>query len=822
MLTYSRLLFLFLVAICFPSLSFGDASTSSILKDMQKLSVLGRVLYIGAHPDDENTRVITYLSRGRLYDVAYLSLTRGSGGQNLIGKERGAPLGVIRSQELLAARHIDGAKQFFTRAIDFGFSKTPEETFEHWERETLLQDVVRIIRDYQPDILITRFPTEGPGHGHHTASALLAGEAFEKAGDANFSPGLGLPWQPARLFLNLPHWTEPSEDLLKQSISIDVGKYDSILGRSYGEIAAEARTMHKSQGFGSAPERGSLTERFVLLKGSNNSNDLMEGIDTSWKRLERTIEIENDIRTINREFAPEAPWKIVPHLAKLKASLRKLESSSWKESKIELVNRLLENALGLTGRFSTDSPLLQRGESFNAKLELIQRSPVPVRIHSVTFRPELPTTVKFNEHMMLENVVNETTFSLQTPRSLSNSNAPWLLKESVGDFYGFDKIKNVIQPKAEAPIHAVVTLEVHNEILPLRLPLTSYTTDRVRGEVATEAAVVPKIAGSLSSDLLIFSGTGSKTVTLELTAQTQKISGTVHVAAPKGWRVEPNQIFFSLNEIGGKQFFQLTATPTSLKSESGSLSFTYGSSDPLQSIAVVNYPHIPGLTMVAPLQAKLLLVPLNVPASQIGFVPGAGEETPKILSELGMNITEITEDRLKEDLSQFASILFGIRALNTNPWLGTYKNNLLEYVRQGGVLVVQYNTHSTFSPLEVDIWPYPLSIDRGRVTDEKSAVSFLQKEHAVLNFPHKITENDFSGWVQERGLYFVGDADERYDRVLAMNDSGEESLNGSLLVTQLGEGRFVYTGLSFFRQLPEGVPGAYRLLFNLLTLPKKE
>lgn len=809
--------------ICLPSRSLGaDASTGSIIQALRKLQVLGRVLYIAAHPDDENTNLITYLRQHELLDVAYLSLTRGDGGQNLIGPELGDSLGVIRSQELLQARAIDGGQQFFTRAIDFGYSKTPRESLAFWGKEKILEDVVRVIRSYQPDVVITRFPPDGEGHGHHSASAVLAREAFDAAGDPTQFPDLLKPWKTTRLVHNLPHWYPPEPSVLAKALTLDVSGYNPLSGQSYSEIASASRTMHKSQGFGTSPKFESQKEYFINVAGTPMESNLMQGIETTWNRLEKGDLIKTKINQIIKQFEPISPWKSIPALFDLRRIIQELKEDKWRERKLEEVDDLIYASSTLHTRFISTTPYIVPATSSGGILEVLNQDlPIETEILSASLtwrKQDMPTLKNFR---LVKRSVLQHKFEIELPADFELSNVPWLRLPKGAALYNFPDSSLISAPKSSQSIALEIKFKIANESLTKIFPLTYYENDPVRGEISKPVQVVPPLSASLVQSLGLFPDDEPREFQLTLKAWKSKQRGTITLDLPTGWIGQPTSLPFSIEDVGETKNLSFSITPPKSTTSHDRMAFMIGNS-PLYEVNEIAYPHIDPQIIIKPLDLDLLSVPLSVGNDKIGFIEGSGEGTPEILRQLGYIVKVLSQEDLDQDLSSLSAIIVGIRALNTKPWLSAYKSNLLNFVRSGGVVLVEYQTNAPNAPLTTDIWPFPMQIGRSRTTEEDSPVRILDPSNELVQWPHKISIDDFDGWVQERGLYFVEEAAKQYEKVLGMNDTNEASLDTSIVTTRLGAGRFTYTGLSFFRELPAGVPGAYRLFINLISRPRSD
>ncbi len=784
---------------------------------LKKLDTVGSVLYVAAHPDDENTAFLAWGTKGRLVETAYLAITRGDGGQNLIGPESAELLGLLRTEELLAARRIDGARQFFTRAIDFGYSKSPEETLAIWNREKVLSDVVRVFRTFRPDVVVNRFPTTGEGgHGHHTASAILSVEAFEAAGDPNRFPeqiAEGLrPWKPRRLFFNAfrfrpdqPRTAPPG------SIPVDLGGYNALLGRSYTEIAAQARTMHKSQGFGSAERRGSWLNDFVLLEGDRPEAGLFDGIDLTWKRVPGGGNVAPLLAEAERTFREDDPAASLPILIKAWGALGALPESPEKDEKRAELLHVIRSCAGIWVEAVAAEPAATPGSAVKVATMILNRSTFPMRLEGVDVTDAPPARggdLKFNEPLHAE-----VTMSLPADQPLSNPY--WLAQPHGKGLYTVTDPSLIGRPEAPPPFVARFRVAAGGATLTFTTPVVTRRTDPVRGEVYAPFDVVPPMTATFDESVYAFAGAAPKKITVTLRSFAPG-SGTLRLAADDGWRIAPAEIPFSFEARDGERAVTVAVTPPP-KPAAATLRATalVGGREWSRSLVRVDYPHIPAQTVLPPAESKLLRLDITTIPREIGYIMGPGDRVPDALRQIGYRVTLLSDDDLESDgLSRYGTIVAGIRAFNTRPRLRSLHAKLLRYVEGGGALVVQYDT--TAGLVTPEIGPFPFRLSHDRVTVEEAPVTFADPASPLLNVPNRIGPADFDGWVQERGLYFAGSWDPRYATPLSMSDPGETPKLGSLLYARYGKGAFVYTGLAFFRQLPAGVPGAYRLFVNLI------
>ncbi len=792
---------------------FGQSAppkhAGEIRQQLEKLKVLGSVLYLAAHPDDENTRLIGWLANEKLFRTGYLSLTRGDGGQNLIGTEQAEELGLLRTQELLAARRIDGGKQFFSTANDFGFSKTSDEAFTIWDREKVLSDAVWVIRRFRPDVIIARFPPDSrAGHGHHQASAIIAEEAFRAAGDPERFPEQLTsvePWQAKRLLWNTFNFRSGMNTIDASQFKVETGQFNTLLGLSYGEIAATSRTMHKSQGFGSAPSRGASDEFFETVEGGKPEEDLMEGVDIGWSRLKDGVRIKPMVDRIIAEFDPTKPQASVPALLKLLAKLEGLEDSFWRNEKIGEVQDLILSCAAIWMQAEVAAPKYALGDTVEVRTSILLQNPLA------------ETTVKLigANGMIKPGEVNVLSSSFIAGEI---TQPYWLrLPHSLGNFKVVDQQLVGLPESPDLP-HVSVELEMGGQRLVKELPVEFIYTDPVRGEVRNPVIVAPPLSLGLPERAVVFAGEDSKEVDVLLKNNAQNFSGTIQVRVPEGWQVSPDMLSVDFDGRDDEMTTRLRVTPPKGASTTGTLSFSIGD-EPARSMRAIRYEHVPAITWFPEASLRLAKVETGVSAKRIGYVQGAGDLVPSSLREIGLQVDILSDEEvLSKDLGVYDAIVTGIRLYNVNDRMRYLQPRLLAYVEAGGTLVEQYNVSGGLKFNQLG--PYPFELSRGRVTDENSPFRVLQPDSRIVNYPNKITEKDFEGWVQERGLYFVASADEAFEKPLAFQDPGEEMQDGALIVAPYGKGKFVYTSLSFFRELPAGVPGAFRLFVNLLA--KKE
>lgn len=796
---------------------------AEIARSLEKLNVLGSVLYLAAHPDDENTRLITYYANEEKYRTAYLSLTRGDGGQNLIGPQLRESLGIIRTHELLAARKIDGGQQFFTRANDFGYSKNPDETFNIWDREKILADVVWVIRKFRPDVIITRFnTTPGVTHGHHTASAILAKEAFKLAADKSAFPeqlSYVDTWQPRRIFWNTSSWFYRNREFDKSGlVTVDVGKYNHLLGKSYTEIAALSRSQHRSQGFGAATRRGATIEYLEQWDGPKAENDVMDGIVTDWSRLNNGKVIGEEIRAIQNQFDIDEPYKIIPPLLQVRKKIGQLDNEFWREIKLKEIDQLIAACSGLFLEAAAREYAVSAGDSLAIDLEMINRSPVEIQVKKIVI-PQVNLQKDYNQRLK-NNEALERELAITIPEDMQLSQPYWLRDQGTEGTFKVEQQQLIGLPENPPALTAEFILTVEGFDITFSKPVVHKSTDPARGETFRPLQIVPKVYTRFDQDVYIFTNRQSKSINVLVRATSNQLNGQVSIPAPEGWQVSPSKAEFSMAKKGEETIVSFTvippATPSSqsltIVSEINGEKFDYSAID-------IEFDHIPAQTWFPKSSANFIKMDLEKKGNLIGYVEGAGDAIPQSLLQIGYDVEFLQDQDFNNgNLVKYDAIITGIRAFNTNEKLPFYREKLMDYVKQGGTLIVQYNTSYGLSTDAIG--PYPMQLSRERVTVQQAPVKILAPGHPVMNTPNRITEADFSNWVQERGLYFAGEWGEKLVPILSSNDPGEPAREGGLLVGEYGEGYFVYTGYSWFRQLPAGVPGAYRIFTNLISLGK--
>jgi len=809
-------------------------NAATLHEAIKKLNVLGTVLYVAAHPDDENTRMISYLRNAGHYDVTYLSLTRGDGGQNLIGTEISELLGVLRTQELLMARKVDGGKQLFTRANDFGFSKNPEETLRFWDKDAVLADVVWAYRQVKPDVVINRFyhDKKYDTHGHHTASAMLSVEAFDLAASQEAYPEqlqYTQPWQARRQFFNTSWFFFGSqEEFAKMDKSglwpIDIGIYLPLKGQSNNEVAAESRSMHRCQGFGSLTSRGESLDYLDFVKGDKPATqDIFEGINTSWTRVAGGEPIGKLLAQIDRDYRSDDPSASLPDLITAMKMIQSLPEGYWKQRKLEEIREVIRGCLGLYLEATAKEPTATPGETVKIRLEAISRAPrgteSGVVLAGVTINPARWDTMPNislmpNKGWLLEK-------SVQIAQDAAFTAPYWLQKPATLGM--FDVEDQLLRCEPETPRYLSVRWNFLVDGTPVsyETEVAWKTSEPAVGEVWRPFEVLPPVFMEFTESAYIFPQK-EREVSVRVKAGKDNLNGTLRVLGlGKGWKANEGQggQAFEIAKKGEEKTFTFRVTAGQDEHARLGVAVQVGTNVYTSKLVNIQYDHIPQQSVLLPATVKVAKLDLNVKAKNVGYYPGAGDEIPAALQRMGCTVKTLEDKDIEmAELAKLDAIVVGIRAYNTKDNLKFHHPKLLEYVKNGGNLVLQYNT--PFGLRVSDLAPFPMKISRTRVTDESAEMRFLLPEHPALNTPNKLGKKDFDDWVQERGLYFPGEWDAAFSAPLSANDPDEKPADGALLVAKYGKGHYVYTGLSFFRELPAGVPGAYRLFANLISLGK--
>jgi len=771
------------------------------------------------------------LSNDKKARTGYLSLTRGDGGQNLIGTELRELLGVIRTQELIEARKIDGGEQFFSRANDFGFSKNPTETLEIWDKNQVLSDVVWAIRKFQPDVIINRFDHRSPGttHGHHTASAMLSLEAFDLVNDKSIYPEqlkYVSTWQPKRVFFNTSWWFYGSREKFEKAdkstqTKLNIGTYYQSLGKSNQEIAALSRSCHQSQGFGNTGTRGEEDEYLEFLKGEklNDNTNLFEGIDTSWNRVQGGKAIGDILLAVEKNFDFKNPSASIPELVKAYSLIQNLSDKHWKAVKTEEIKKIIAACAGLYFEAVADVQEITPDSPLKIKLEVINRSSIPMKLTGIGAIPTYETKEK--KIIDLKNNVPFTeTTSLNLNNTIDYTNAYWLNQVGTEGMYRVDEQEKIGLPDVIRQVTVGFWIEILGVEIPFDKKVVYKYNDDVKGEVYQPLDIVPLATSTIAEKVYIFNNDRSKTVTVKVKAGKDKIAGNVKLQLPENWSVSPVEIPFSLDRKGEEVLAVFNVSPSREISEIEIKSIVTIDNQVFDKQKIdINYPHIYKQMVLKPAVAKAIRLKIKTKNEKIAYIMGAGDEIPKSLQQMGYEVEIIKPEAISaEKLSPFDVVITGIRAYNVVNALAYKQKTLLDFVKNGKTMIVQYNTLDDLVSKEMA--PFPLKISRDRVTEEDAEVRFLAPNHPVLNYPNKITVDDFKGWKQEQGLYYPSEWDNAFNPILSANDTGEKPKDGALLIAKYGKGNYIYTGLSFFRELPEGVSGAFRLMANMIAIGK--
>ncbi len=808
---------LLLLLVCSTFSLRANDDPGSIYVNLQKLQSLKRVLYVAAHPDDENTRALAWLSLGEKAETAYFSLTRGDGGQNLIGDELSEKLGVLRTQELLAARSNDGAKQYFSRAVDFGYSKSSEESFQKWGREALLEDLVLMIRMFQPDVIITRFPPdERAGHGHHMASAELAIEAFEKAADSNTFPNQVKDygtWQTTSIYWNAYWWRSngSSDEAIDNPDYLikEIGDYNSLLGMSYNEIGTKARSEHKCQGFGAIIERGSRTEYFKHLGGKKLKESFFEDDQRSWSDMSNLV-LDKMFDDVLNNFDFIEVYKNVPALLEIYKELETLPRSYFKTEKMNRCREIIVDCMGLRAELIGNDYFYIAGQTVDFNLELLNRSPIPVHVDH------------FAPHMLKGEIISldleqnkKETYELTIGTS-GDFGSPFWLDKPFNDVFDVAHVEGRLRAEGDASVHGTLRLIIDGTQVDLPIEANYKWRDPSYGERSRPVIGAPKFTANFEEKIMLLKPGESQEIRVKVRSFQDNLEGTITWDPLLSWEIKCDEQSFSIDRKGGEAWLTLNVKAIGKNALSDKLVLKDGDGNELFQYQEIAYDHIPTQTIFSPASLDCISMNAKIRSGKVAYIKGVEDAVPTAIATLGFDVEVFEVSDLADlDLSDYQSVVLGIRIYNVHPELRNYDEKLHSYVFEGGNLIMQYNTASRSGSNEFG--PKPFTLSRNRVTEEDAEVTFLEPDHDILNSPNKITQEDFENWVQERGLYFAGEWDEAYTPLFSWADQGEEPVLGSLIVMEHGKGQFVYTGISFFRELPKGVVGAYRLFANLLS-----
>ena len=799
----------------------AQLSSSEIYLNLEKLASTKRVLYLAAHPDDENTRAIAWLSMGEKATTAYLSLTRGDGGQNLIGKELGAELGILRSQELLAARSYDNANQFFTRAVDFGYSKTAEESFEKWNKKEILKDVVKVIRQFQPDVIITRFPPDKRGgHGHHTASAMLAIEAFDKANDETYEPNLvegTKTWKTTSVYWNSSYWWD--ENIAEKAknnedyLVFDIGGYSNLIGKSYNEIGTIARSQHKCQGFGSVTERGERIEYFEHLTGEKLKDNFFEQAYNTWSTYSSN-NLDKQFEAALSNFDFKNTSANLDQLLSIYTELQTLKNGYVKTEKLKACTEIIKACLGLDVKLTAKDYSYVKGENQDFELSLLNRAETKVQYVGYNFGNR---ESKVEPVSLDQNKTYSVTQNLTMPLRIEQ---PYWLQNGYTNLYNVTDNNLIGVPSTPSSIKGEIYIRINGVDITVPVSGEYVWGDPAYGERRRPIISTPEMSLNPTLSSIISKINVATTFKVQLHNFSDSVNKKVKINIPKGWKSSLETMDIQSNRKHEERFYEITLTPTT-DAKNGRLTFESSNGEPVQYLHRIEYNHVPYQNYFSPTEINLVALDAEIVNGKVLYIEGIEEKVPDAIAQLGFDVKVVSvSDLAFIDFNTYMSIVVGIRAYNVFPELINFQPRLLEFVKNGGNLVLQYNT-ATRSVKEMELGPYPFKISRDRVTDEFATPSFLNEKHELLNQPNKITLKDFENWVQERGLYFPNSWDEKYSPLIAWKDKGETPVSGAIITTKYGQGRFIYTGISFFRELPAGVEGAYRFFANMLSYGRK-
>jgi len=799
----------------------GTGGVAALASTLRQLGSNKRVLMIGAHPDDEDTQLLVLLARGMGAQAAYLSLSRGEGGQNLIGPELGPELGVIRTEELLAARELDGARQYFTRAYDFGFSRTAEETFRFWPRDSILKDVVAIIRRFRPQIIIAVFSgTPADGHGQHQVSGMIARQAFDLMRDSAGGP--------------VKFYRSTRFDTSATTLAFSVGRLDPLLGQSYFQVAMASRSRHRSQDMGQLQRMGPATARVALVAAKSGSPEasLFAGIDT-------TIHVAGFSALIDSARAALTPWRPGATVSYLTRALRALGSAEVEQR--SLLEQAIATAAGVTIDGTADDGIVTPGQRLQIEVGIWNAGDSAIRIDSVAIDAPggwLLERLELGAPALAPGAVLSRRFVLTVARDAERTQ-PYFLRRPLinrGGLYDWSTVAPEVRgmPFEPPPVSARVRLLIGGELVTLTREIVYRYRDQAIGEVRRPLFVTRDLDVRITPDELVWPIDGSRdprhfTVTVINRSRTP-VPARASVTVPRAWPPVPAESVAFTREDEAKSLAVTVSMPPADSARPGryELRVAASGSDGRRqegALQIIDYPHIRPRALARASAAEILAARIALPGlSRVGYVRGASDRVPEALSAVGVPLEMIGADSLaRGDLSRYDAIVIGSRAYETEPALVANNGRVLDYARNGGLLIVQYQQYPF---VDGGFAPYPLRMARphDRVTDENAPLTLVAPDHPAFHYPNEIGADDWRGWVQERGLYFARDWDTTYAPLLETHDpppSPPQELKGGLLVAPVGRGTYVYTGLSFFRQLPAGVPGAYRLFVNLLGLKRK-
>jgi LmbE family N-acetylglucosaminyl deacetylase len=825
-----------------------DRGAMGLSQALKRLDVIASVLHTGAHPDDENSGLLAWLTRGQGVRSAYLSATRGEGGVNLIGTELFEALGGIRTEELMAARRLDRAEQFFTPNYEFGFSKSADDTFTKWSHDQILGDYVRIIRYFRPEIIISRFTgTPKDGHGHHQVSGIITQEAFKAAGDPKLFPEYGNPWQAKKLYLNVGNdQNDRNNQQPVVGMPINIGEFDLDLGRSYTEIAAEGRSQHRSQGQGAAQEPGPRQTRLQLVQKTVSVADdapLFTGVLyklPDLAQLEPGVSadlaaLEQRIVAIRQKINLARPADSVPDLAAALKELQRIKSKTTNQHARFLLDKkeddfqeAVQLAAGLVMNVLVSDDTVVPGQEFNLTISVTNGGPYSFPdLHAVTDLPEGWTasydssTGSLNPGQRLDQK-----YKIKVSNTPDFNQPYWLRVPRSGDRFVWPAMSPGSIPQDQPLLPTRADVNYQGTTIVMKKPAEFRRVDHIYGEQRTLLKVVPALSVTVSPQTAIVPLKGNRQKEFTITLEDQNpapMNADVSLITPAGWTVSPATLSVNLSHQGEKASLQFTVTIPPVAGDFVIQAVAKAGNQELKSgYTTVAYPHIETRYIYSPAQSKVDVLDVATTVSSVGYIEGTGDAVPDALKQLGINVTVLSpKDVANADLSRFQAIVLGVRAYAVRDDVRAYNKRLLDYVAAGGTLVVQYNRANEVGNLQIG--PYPFTMlnvnenNADRVTHEDAPVKIIDSLNPLLNVPNKITEADFNGWIDERGTYFLKNWDAKYVPLLETHDPGEPPREGGLVVGKYGKGTYIYTGLSFFRELPAGVKGAYRLFANIVS-----
>lgn len=801
----------------------AQQSSSELFVQFEKFHSLKRVLYIAAHPDDENTRALAWFSLSEKAETAYLSLTRGDGGQNLIGEELGANLGLLRSQELLQARAIDGSTQFFSRAVDFGYSRSADESFNKWNKDEVLKDVVTIIRQFKPDVIVARFPPdERAGHGHHTASSLIAIEAFEKAADVNYLPNqvkeIGA-WKSTSLYWNASNWWNKGIDTIAKNnpdyLVFDIGGYNPLLGQSYNEIGTLARSQHKCQGFGSVIERGSRLEYFQHLAGDKLTGSFFSNATRNWDNV-ASAKLSKLINQLITNFDFRTTANNVPLLLTIYPQLQTIKDPFLRNEKRAFCEKLILNCLGLHIDVTADDYSFIPNKEVNLSVNLVNRSSQKVTLLKVESKAGDILAVQQSKE-----ITNELTTVPITIKPNVKVYQPYWLRDAYTDLYTVEEASNIGKPESAPSLPMEVWLSINGTVITYTFPVIYKWSDPSFGERKRDVISSPEFSANFDEEVVLAKVGDKKEIKIKIHNFSNSLKDTLMLKAPNGWNVSQSKVSIE-STIKHQDFWvSFTIEPTE-NAVNGTLLLKDSKGNEVYSMQEIKYDHIPTQVLFSKTNLSVKKLNVKIENGKIGYIKGVQEGVPSAIARMGFDVTLIEyADLATLDLSVFKSVVIGIRAYNVKPELANYNDKLISYIEQGGNLIIQYNTSSS-AIKNLKMGPLPFEIGRDRVTEEDAKVTLLQPEYPVFTSPNKIENTDFDNWVQERGLYYAEKYDKSFIPLISWHDKDKKPAIGGLIVAEYGKGQIIYTGISFFRQLPSGVEGAYKLFANMLSFQKKQ